>query len=263
MPFADLSTGVRIHYLDPNPSGGQAVLLLHGLGATGESWALQFPPLTEAGFRPIAPDARGFGKSSYPGGKLTIDVFSRDMAELLETLGVASAHVVGISMGGTVALQLALDHPKPVRKLVLVNTFASLQPKGLGGRIYFLVRMLTVHTLGVPTQAKMVAKKLFPRPEQEQLRRDLIAQIEQANPKAYRAALSALSRFDVVDRLPEISAPTLVITGSEDTTVPLENQRILAERIPGARQTTIHGAGHAVIADSPEAFNEALISFLT
>ncbi len=262
MPFAELSTGVRIHYLDPNPSGKPAVLLLHGLGAMGESWKLQFPPLTEAGMRPIAPDVRGFGDSSYPGGELTIEVFARDMAELLETLGVAPAHVVGISMGGTIALQLAMDRPELVRKLVLVNTFASLQPKGIGGRLYFLARMLMAHTLGVPTQAKMVAKKLFPRPEQEQLRRDLIAQIERANPKAYRAALSALGKFDVVDRLAEIRAPTLVITGSEDTTVPLENQRVLAERIPGARQVTIQGAGHAVIADSPEAFNEALLAFL-
>ncbi len=262
MPSANLSTGVKIHYLDPNPSGEPAVLLLHGLGAMGESWKLQFPPLKEAGMRPVAPDARGFGESSYPGGELSIEVFARDMAELLEMLGVAPAHVVGISMGGTIALQLALDRPDLVRRLVLVNTFANLQPKGVGGRLYFLVRMALTYTVGVPTQAKMVAKKLFPKPEQEQLRQDLISQIVRADPKAYRAALRALSRFDVVSRLPELHVPTLVITGSEDTTVPLENQRVLAERIPGARHNTIRGAGHAVIADSPEAFNEALMSFL-
>ncbi len=262
MPFADLSTGVGIHYLDPNPSGSPAVLLLHWLGATGESWKLQFPPLIEAGMRPIAPSARGFGQSSYPGGKLTIAVFAEDMAALLEKLGTGPAHVIGISMGGTIALQLALSRPDVVRKLVLVSTFARLQPKGIRGRLYFVIRLIMTYTLGVRAQAGVVARRIFPKPEQESLRQDLIRQVVQADPRAYRGAMKALGQFNVVDLLPTLQVPTLVITGSEDTNIPPENQQPLVERIPGARQVVIQGGGHVVNADSPEAFNQVILEFL-
>ncbi len=262
MPFADLPTGVRLHYLDPNPSGSPAVLLLHGLGATGESWKLQFPPLIDAGMRPIAPSARGFGQSSYPGGKLTIAVFAEDMAALLEKLGTSPAHVVGISMGGTIALQLALSRPDMVRKLVLVSTFAKLHPKGVIGRLYFVIRLIMAYTFGIRAQAGIVARRIFPKPEQESLRQDLIRQVAQANPRAYRGAMMALGQFDVEDLLSTLQVPTLVITGSEDTNIPPENQQPLVERIPGARQVVIQGGGHAVSADSPEAFNQVILEFL-
>jgi len=262
MPDLHLSTNVKLHYLDPNPGEKPVVLLLHGLGVTGESWSLQFPALIEAGLRPLAPDLRGFGHSSYPGGGGRIATFAGDMAALLEQLDVAPAHVVGISLGGTVALQLALDHPELVRKLVLVNTFARLRPKGVRGYLYFALRMLMVHTLGIPAQARAVAKHMFPKPEQESSRADLIRQVSQANPKAYRATMRALARFDVLDRLGALVLPTLIITGSEDSTVDPENQKMLVERIPNARQEIIPGAGHAVSVDAPETFNRILPDFI-
>jgi 3-oxoadipate enol-lactonase len=257
-----LGTNLNVHYLDLNPDGRHPVLLLHGLGASGESWELQFPPLASANFRILAPDARGFGKSSYPGGGLSIKDMAADTAKLLQHVNSAAPHVVGISMGGTVALQLAMDHPQWVNKLVLVNTFARLRPRHPGVWIYFALRFLVVHTLGLATQARIVTRRIFPQPEQAFFRNALYQQVIQADPRAYRAALRALGRFNVVNRLADIKAPTLIVSGRDDTTVPLNNQSFLAVKIPHAEHKIIANAGHAITAERPEEFNQVMINFL-
>jgi len=250
------------YYLDPNPSGSPAVLLLHGLGANSASWTLQLPPLIEAGYRPIATDAPGFSQSPYDGKGWSIARAATHMADLLAELQTGPAHVVGISMGGVIAQQLALDFPQWVRKLVLVNTFAALRPDSLNGWLYLLGRFVLLHTLGLPAQAKVVARRIFAMAEQEDLRRMLVTTITQSDPRAYRAAMRALGLFDSRKRLAEIKVPVLVITGGCDTTVPPVRQRMLVEGIPGARQVVIPSAGHAATVDSAEVFNRELLGFL-
>jgi 3-oxoadipate enol-lactonase len=252
----------KLHFLDPNPEGNPGVLLLHGLGANGSSWTLQFDPLVKAGFRPIAPDTPGFGESPYDGKGWSIQRCAAAMAELVQELGPASAHVVGISMGGTIAQQFALDFPHLEKKLVLVNTFAILRPARLSGWLYFLQRFILVHTLGLPTQAKFVAARIFPGEDQQIMRDLLIEQITQADPRAYRAAMRSLGLFNSMGRLGEIAVPTLVMTGDRDTTVPVVNQLKLAERIRGAKHVYIPDAGHAVTIDQPDLFNKELLDFL-
>jgi pimeloyl-ACP methyl ester carboxylesterase len=218
--------------------------------------------LQAAGYRILAPDARGFGRSTYPGGSSIHDM-AADVAELLEHLSIHNLDVVGISMGGTLALQLALDYPERVKKLVLVNTFASLRPRQPSVWLYFIFRFALVHTLGLPTQARAVALRIFPQSSQESLRQELIRQIVQADPRGYRAAMRALGRFNVSKQLHRIASPTLVVTGERDTTVPAENQRMLAAGIKHATQVVIPEAGHAVTAEKPETFNSILVEFLT
>ena len=184
------------------------------------------------------------------------------MAEFLQKMNVVPSHVVGISMGGTIAQQLTLDFPQWVRKLVLVNTFSLLRPKRLSGWFYFLQRFILVHSLGLPTQAKFVSRRIFPQEDQQVLRDLLIDQISKTDPRAYRAAMRSLGLFNSSKRLSEIMIPTLVVTSEWDTTVPLESQRLLAERINGAQQVVIPGAGHAVSVDQPEQFNKVLLDFL-
>ena len=263
MPKLTISPGVSIYYEEHNPAGQEPVLLLHGLGATTVSWQLQIPVLVNAGLRVIAADARGFGRSSYPSGSTSIAEMAGDFFHVLEALQATPAHVVGISMGGTQALQFALDYPQLTRKLVLINTFARLRPGNLSGWFYFALRFLLVHSLGVPYQARTVAKRLFPNPDQDELRQTLIEQIEQADPAGYRAAMRALARFNVQSRLSEIQMPTLVITAANDTTVPPAAQKQLAAGIPGARHVIIQGAGHAVTVEKPEDVNKILVEFLT
>jgi pimeloyl-ACP methyl ester carboxylesterase len=263
MPELTIRPGLTLHYIEINPHGRPAVLLLHGLGANGSSWQLQFAPLEQAGFRILAPDARGFGQSTFPGGSHTIADMAADMLALLAHLDISQAHLVGISLGGTLAQSMALTAPQKVSKLILVNTFAQLRPEKLGVWLYFALRLIMVHTLGLPVQARAVARRVFPKAEQEPLRRMLIEQICQADHQGYRATMRALARFNTRKRLPEILAPTLVISSRDDTTVPLRLQQQLAGLIPGARQVTIPEAGHAVTVERPEAFNQILMEFLT
>ncbi len=251
-----------IHLLDPNPTGSPAVLLLHGLGANGSSWTLQFAPLIAAGMRPLAPDAPGFGDSRYDGRGWTFERVAATLAGMLDTLQTGPVHVVGLSMGGVIAQQFALDHPERVRKLVLVSTFSFLRPENLSQWGYFFQRALVVYTLGLPRQAEIVAWRVFPEPGQETLRQMAIEQISAADPRAYRAAMRLLGLFDSRKRLAGLRVPTLVITGADDSTVSPERQALLAAGIPAARQVTLPAAGHAVSIDQYEAFNRILLEFL-
>ncbi len=263
MPTYFMEGGSSIHFAESNPTGDPPVVLLHGLGSAGESWQFQFEPLSELGFRVVAPDIPGFGWSPWPGGPVSIPRFATFIAQFMQGIGAFPAHVVGISMGGTIALQLALDYPHLVRSLGLVNTFARLRPHAVrvGEWFYFIARMVLARLGGVERQAEMVARRIFPRPEQEALRETLKQHIRQADPKVYRGAMRALMRFDVRQRLGEVRVPTLVVTGEADTTVSPAVQEELVRGIPGAQHVVIPGGGHAVIVDAAEAFNQALVTF--
>jgi 3-oxoadipate enol-lactonase len=251
-----------LHYLDPNPGGHPSVLLIHGLGADATSWALQFPVLIGAGLRPIAVDIPGFGQSPYCGKGWSIRWVAALMAGLLDELQTGPVLVVGLSLGGTIAQQFALDTPHLTLKLVLVSTFAVLRPDNLNGWVYFLQRFILVNTLGLQAQAKVVAQRIFPNPRNEQMRTILVDSISRADPRAYRKAMTSLALFNSLKRLHEINVPTLVITGADDNTVNPSRQRSLVEGIPNARQVIIPHAGHAVPVDQAEWFNKEMLEFL-
>jgi 3-oxoadipate enol-lactonase len=251
-----------LHFLDPNPTGYPAVLFLHGLGADGTSWSLQLPELASAGFRPLAPDIPGFGKSAYDGSGWSICRVAGQMADFLKELGAAPAHVVGLSLGGVIAQQFALDFPELTLKLVLASTFSFLRPDNWSGWIYYMKRLVLVSTRGLPAQAKIVAERIFPQAQYEPLRDMLVAAISRADPRVYRRAMFSLGIFDSRKRLEELKNPTLILTGAEDTTVLPARQRRLAEAIPGSIHRVIAHAGHAIPLEQAEKFNRSLINFL-
>jgi 3-oxoadipate enol-lactonase len=262
MPFLETSPGYRLHYLEENPTGNPTILLLHGLGANCYSWQLQIPSLTQAGYQVMAPDARGFGKSPYPGGRQSIQLMAEDFAKLVNAKCGSPVDVVGISMGGVQALQLCLDHPEVVNKLILVNAFASLRPEKLSVWAFLVLRFIMVHTLGLPAQARFVTRRIFPKDEQAIFRDELYRQILEADPKGYRATMRSLALFKVNSRLHEINKSTLIITAEKDSVVPPKNQLILAEQIRGAKHVIIPDASHAVTVDQPVLFNQAMLDFL-
>lgn len=262
MPTVNLAPGLDIHYIEENPNGRSTVLLIHGLGACGKSWSLQIPRITQAGFRVVAPDARGFGQSSYPCQSHTIRDMSNDMVLLLKSLNISSAHLVGISMGGAIALDMAISCQEIIKSLCLVNTFARLRPKRWVTWIYYGYRILLLYMLGLPTQARVVSRHIFPDPQQAQLRELLYEQIIQADPKGYRNTLRALMSFEIHPKLNLINNPTLVITGQLDNTVPPVDQELIVKSIHNAQQSIIPNAGHAVIVDQPDLFNDTLLHFL-
>ena len=262
MAKINLEPGFTIHYEDFNPDGLPAVVLLHGLGANGESWQLQIPPLIDDGYRVIVPDMRGFGRSTCPGGNNNPQIMAQDIINLLEQIGVETYHLIGISLGGTVALQVTLSRPAMIKSLVLTNTFAKLRPRKLSLWIFYGIRLLLVHLIGIETQAGFVAKRLFPNPDQEVLRETFKEQVSQSNPKGYRATMRSLAQFDVSDKVGALHVPTLVVTGERDTVVPPESQVELADLIPGSQQIFIQNAGHAVTIEKPKEYNQVLLDFL-
>jgi pimeloyl-ACP methyl ester carboxylesterase len=128
--------------------------------------------------------------------------------------------------------------------------------------MYFLRRALAVSLFGLRTQARVVAGRVFPDPEQRSLREMLVETIASADPRAYRAAMRSLGMFDSRKWLAEVKIPTLVVTGAGDTTVLPARQELLAKCIPGARQVVVPRAGHAVPVDQAETFNRLLLEFL-
>jgi pimeloyl-ACP methyl ester carboxylesterase len=250
---------IRIYY--EQAGAGDAILFLHGLGSCAEDWVLQRPAF-EGRFRVIAPDLRGHGQSDKPRGGVRVSHLARDVIGLLDALNVGRAHVVGLSLGGCAAQQLTLDAPARVRSLTLVNTFAHLEPASPRHALMLAARMVVLGLRGLPAQAHFVAARLFPKPEQAELRQLAAARIAANDPATYRRLLFAIRAFDVRDRLGEIKCPTLVIAGDRDTTVPLPAKRYLAAHIPGARYELVADSGHATPIDQPEVFNRRVLEFI-
>lgn len=251
-----------LHFIDPNPEGSPILLLLHGLGATAESWHFQLSELCARGYRLIAPDLPGFGRSPLAGRRWNLNQAVEQLIDLMDQLGIGRFIAAGISMGGTVALQMAYRYPRQVKGLILINTFSSLTPGSLSEWGYFLRRGWRAFLRTPADQAWIVAERVFPGPDQAAYREMLVESIRRADPIIYRQAMLALARFNFTRKLPAIKAPTLVISGAEDTTIPLKNQRELANKIPYAEHVVVPKAGHAVIADQPALFNLHVSRFL-
>jgi 3-oxoadipate enol-lactonase len=240
---------------------GPPLVLLHGLGSSRNDWPLQLPAFTQR-YRTVAVDLRGHGQSPKPAGSYRIEQLASDVARLLTQLHAHPAHVLGISLGGAVAQQVALDFPDLAHSLVLVNTAARLVSDQWRQRLMGLRRVASVYLYGMDRVAEEVALRLFPRPEQAPLRRETAERLRSNDLAAYRANLWAVARFDVRARLDQIACPTLVVAGDQDTTVPLAAKRFLAERIPHSRLEVIADSGHATPVDQPEVFNRVVLQFL-
>ncbi len=253
----------QIYYETHNPSDSAypGVLFLHGLGSCSEDWGLQIPIVSER-YRVLALDMPGHGRSRQPEGWPSIEDMAFQIASVVKEHAELPVHVVGLSLGGAVAMQLALDHSEAVRSLTLVNTFAKLH-SGSSGFFRKLVRMGFVVLGRMDQVGQWVAAGLFPEPDQELLRQAAAERIA-SNPRgAYLRAVWAATRFDIRDRLHEINAPTLVVAGELDQTVSMEAKVELEGNIPGAHLVVIPDSGHATPLDAVEEFNRTLLEFLS
>lgn len=238
---------------------GPAVLLLHGLGGSHDDWYRQVPALA-ARYRAIAPDLRGFGASERQ-EPYTIQQHARDAAALLDALGETRAHVVGLSMGGAIAMELALSEPDKVAGLVLANTAPGFELGTWERRYLGFSRFLLALILGVGGIARLFGKAVFPAPHQERLRLRLLEHASHTSRWVYIASLRALTRWNAEDRLGAISSPTLVI-GAEHDYTDIHEKRRWAARIPDARVVMLPGSRHRSELDSPQAFNSVVLEFL-
>jgi pimeloyl-ACP methyl ester carboxylesterase len=240
---------------------GYPLLLLHGLGSSGADWWFQTPAFAPH-FRVILPNLRGHRQSSTLRGPISIYTLTADVAKLMETMEIPQAHMLGLSLGGAVAQLMAIHFPAKVNKLILVNTFARLRPTSLR-ETYTLARRVVVSRFLPPiTTAKVVARDLFPKPDQAALRDEVLSRIGVNDVASYRYLVDAIRRFDSRAQLHRIMASTLLITGDRDVVVPRGCQQQLVRGIRQVLWHIVRDSGHATPVDQPEEFNRVVLEFL-
>jgi pimeloyl-ACP methyl ester carboxylesterase len=248
--------GLRIHAQIRGE--GEPLLLFSGIWGEVGLWEQLLPHLD--GFRTIAFDPPGIGRSQMPTFPLTMWGLAGFGTAVLDELGIESAHVLGASFGGAVAQQMAFSHPRRVRRLVLVSTsFGGFALPGSPKAFWHFVHPRSYH----PERLERVAGAMFGgrlRTEPE-----LVRSLHIRRPTDTVAALYRMAPLFGWTSLPwlwAIGHPALVIAGDDDPVTPLINQRIIASLMPRARLHTVRGGGHLVLLDSAQQIGPLIASFL-
>ena len=245
---------VEVHHLVDGPVDAPVVVLANSIGSTHRMWDPQVPVLAER-YRVIRFDNRGHGESPVPPGPYTMDDLAGDELALLDRLGVADAHLVGLSLGGMMSMTVAAAHPERVRSLGLLCTSALLGPAQMWRDRATTAREQGMGALGPAGVARWLSEPFSK--EHPDVVADVQAMLESTPPEGYAAACSAIEKMDLRDRLPSISAPTLAVAGSEDPATPPEHLRLIADAIPGARLAVLDGAAHMATIEQPDAGHRA------
>jgi pimeloyl-ACP methyl ester carboxylesterase len=188
-------------------------------------------------------------------------MFAADVARLVETLGLEAVHVVGLSLGGMVAFQLAVDYPALVKSMVIINSGPEVVVRTWKDRWNVFVRRSIVRLLGMRKMGEVLAGRLFPKEEQAELRAVFVERWAENDPKSYMAALNAIVGWSVVEHLGAIKARTLVVAADQDYT-PVASKEAYVRLMQDAELVVIEDARHAVTAERPREVNEVVMEFL-
>lgn len=253
------SNGTTLHYALSGPEGAPVVAFSNSLGTTLAMWDAQEAALS-ARFRCLRYDTRGHGRSAVTAPGFTVDTLAADLAGLLEALGIARAHVVGLSLGGMTGQALAVLRPDLVDRLVLVATSAFMPPPEL-----WRERAGIVRARGMEAVADGVIGRWFTAAGQESAgaaatRRSLL---EDVPPEGYALCCEAIAAMDLRGRIGAIGAPTLVVSGAQDPATPVAMGQEIAALVPGAEFAAVADAAHLVAVERPEALNALLLRFLS
>jgi 3-oxoadipate enol-lactonase len=239
---------------------GEYVLLIHGLGSSGADWELQARAL-QRHFRVITPDLPGSGYSKPPQGACSIAGFAATLWALLDHLRIARINIVGFSLGGAVALEMALQRPDSVPRLALINSLATYRIDHWRKWLEARVPPVLVGMFGMRRMAALIARRLFPRRWQLPLRQRAIAVLGTVRAGCYAAMALALEAWSSIDRLHRLKSRTLLISAEHDYT-PLAEKHALAAALR-ADIIVVRGSRHGTPFDSTQATNAALLALLT
>lgn len=260
MPFITLKN-IQLYYeIHGDKQPNASLLFIHGLGSSGRDFENQLAYFKKD-FQVITVDLRGHGKSDKPDMPYSISLFAADISEFLQKLRCEKLHVIGHSLGGMVAFELALSHPEFVKTLTIINSAPKVDFP-LIFRIAFYLRTVSVKLFGMKKLSKALANQLFPKPEQSSLRETFIARWLENDPKAYLNALKAFPGWSVMDKLSEIHCPTLILTGDRDYTS-VAYKKSYMKAIEKAFLAVIQDSGHLTIIDQSLACNQALGDFVS
>jgi 3-oxoadipate enol-lactonase len=235
------STATDVYHVVEGPPEAPPLVLLNSLGSSLAMWEPQIDALA-AHFRVVRFDWRGHGRSPVPDGPYTIADLGADVIALLDRLGIARAHLAGLSLGGMTAMWLAINAPERVDRLVLCCTSARVSAPEL-----YLERAATVRAEGLGAVAPAVVSRWL-TPEYAEEHPSLVERLEamvRATPvEGYASCCCAIAEMDLEDELARIAAPTLVIAGAEDLALPPDHGARIAARIPGTRMAVVPNAAH-------------------
>jgi len=260
MTFATVNN-IQIHYTSSGKSDGEVLLFVHGLGSSGRDWELQVSAF-EADYHVLTVDMRGHGQSDKPAvHAYTMKQFAGDIIELLNQLEIDKVHIVGISMGGMIAFQMAVDYQERIKSMIIINSGPALVPKTFKDRMTIWMRFLIVRFMGMQKMGETLAPRLFVDEDQEDIRQAFIQRWSENDPNAYMAAMRALAGWTVEEHIHKITVPTLILASDQDYT-PVAAKEAYVAKMSSAHLEIIENAHHAVSMERPQALNASIRQFL-
>lgn len=238
---------------------GPRMLFLHGLGSSVRDWAPQIDTL-QAKYRCIAYDARGHGRSDKPPGPYHVRQHAADAIGLLDHLGIPAAIVVGLSMGGMIAFQMAVDAPERFLGMVIINSGPHLVPSNMRERMAIWQRVVLFRLFSMQRIGELICQRLFPDESQAELRATFVQRWAENDKRAYMDATRGLVGWSVREHVASIQIPALVIAADQDYT-PVEAKRAYVTQMPHAELVVVENARHAVNVVQPEKINALIDQF--
>ena len=266
MPYVKLED-VKIYYEIHGPESGQPLLLLEGFGWDSWMWFRQVPEFSKK-YKCIVVDNRGVGKTSKPNYPYEMSMFAKDAIEVLNYLNIQKAHVLGISMGGFIAQEIAINYPDRIISLIIVSTTFG------GPNAILATNDIIAKSIAIPTETiskeqayNMRMSVLAPKEwldENKKLTNQISIWINQ-NPRPIHAIVNqshAVNNFNVEDKVSSITVPTLIIQGDSDLLIPPKNAELLHEKINNSTLVMIEKGYHWSFIQYYEKFNKLVLEFL-
>ena len=261
--------GARVNYAEIGE--GPPIVFVHGLGGSWQNWLENMPRLAELGHRAIALDLPGFGASPMPPWEISIPRYGEFLGDFCAQLDVGACTLVGNSMGGFVAAEVAVGEPEWVERLVLVSSAGishakmRREPVLAGARVSAaanpLLFRLDLPAMRRPGLRKLAFGGILRHPDM--VRRELLVEFLSSalGAPGFLPAVAALTGYDLLDRLERIRVPTLVVWGRDDLVVPASDAAGFIDRIPDSRLVVFDDCGHVPMAERPVRFNRLLEQF--
>jgi pimeloyl-ACP methyl ester carboxylesterase len=251
---------IEVNYEDAG--AGFPLVLVHGLNGDLTGWVLIMPEFSKH-YRTVAMDVRGHGATSKPDQPYSIKGFSEDLYEFMKKLGIPKAHIFGLSMGGAIAQQFALDHSEMIRSLTLVSTFSFVDEHA---RQAFNGLKSKLAQGGYPAFFDEVVKLAF-TPKYIAANPGPIAELKQKriqinSPVAIGRATDACLAFNLKDRISQITLPALLVSGREDIFTPIHLAEQIHRSIGASEWKILEGVGHNLHIEAAPQLVQAVLSFL-
>ncbi len=258
MPIATIN-GININY--QTVGQGEPLVMVMGFASDQNNWRFQVP-LFKKHYHVVTFDNRGVGKSDKPAGPYTTRMMAEDAIGLMDHLGIKKAHILGVSMGGMIAQEIAINHPERVLKLVLGCTYAC-NDGGLSGATPEATPAIELALQGKtgPLVLLIFNKSLFKLIFLPVMKvRSIFT--GRSTLAGHKAQWAACKSHQALDRLSRIQSPTLVIVGTKDRLCKPTSSEVIAAGIPGARLVKIEGGSHTFSAEMRRLFNKEVLDFL-